>query len=352
MPNAVVILSGGAPNSPLVAGALAAIYSNGKTFNTVYASGAGALLGMLFLAPKNNTVVGALEATLNTAVDDRIYSFFPIGYKTFFKDGPFTKAFIKTAAAFQLTNPAIPPRMRRFYNDLIDLWFVAATPSTTMEFSQGLCLPVPFVSDFVDFELLRSPQMQGRFFMNAYCIDTATVDNFSNQQITEECFHAALAFPFVYSPAVVNGKHYFEGSSVDPINFHNLTKLVLADVLGASPTMVLIDVLGAFEAALVRTPRNLIDAYGISIITPICSLARQAKEIFGLNMPDEKLHCLAFDVPDSKKPYMLDWTYSNMTEMWKIGWAAGEKFVAENGSLLPDRSLFEKPAPPSGPNPK
>jgi len=344
-PNAVLILSGGAPNSPLVAGALAAIYERGKTFDTIFSSGAGALIGMLFLAPKGNTVPGALRATLNVAIDDQIYKHFPIGYKTFFKPGPFTRLFIQMAGALQITNPAIPENIRRFSNDMIDFWFAAACPTDLNLKSQGLCRPVPFVDDVVDFERLRSKEMQGRFYMNAYSIDEAKTVNFSNEQLTKEYFHAALSFPFIYSPACIDGKHYFEGSSVHPINLHILREMIATERIKHNSFFVLMDLLGAFEGALVRTPNDLLDAFGISIITPVCALARKARKIFELEEPGITLNSVEFDVPDDKKPHMLDWSYSNMTAMWDIGYAAGHKFVDEYGQNLPDLSDFPAPEP-------
>ena len=334
---AVLVLSGGAPNSPLVAGALAAIYSQGKTFSVIYTSGAGALLGMLFLAPKGRTVPDALKATLDCAIDDRIYNFFPVGYKTFFKSGSFTTTFIKAAQAFQITNPKIPEAKRRLYNDWIDFWFAAACPTNLSLQSLGLCHPVPFVSDVVDFNVLSGPDMRGRFFMNAYCIEDARTQNFGNEEITEDHFHAALAFPFVYSPAVIKGKHYLEGSDVDPINFPQLEKLVIDKVIGPHPTLVLMDLLGAFEGALVRTPRNLLDAFGISIISPICSLARKCRENYELQPHAKQIYCIGFNVEPSRKQFMLDWTYSNMTYLWQVGWDAGIRFASEYPDVLPDR---------------
>ena len=354
----VAILSGGAPNSPLVAGALAAVYDLGKTFDTIYASGAGGLVGMVFLAPNGQTPSAALQSMLNVAVDDSIYQFFPVGYKTFHKNSPFTKTFIKAGLALHLTNPLFPASLQRFYNDAIDFWFTAFCPSATTVFSQGLCLPFPFVAELVDFTLLRSPSMDGRFFMNAYCIEDAAVQNFSNSQMCEEFFHAALAFPFIYEPVCINGKHFFEGSSIDPINFQILEKLMTiwnADDptrqgINPSATVVLMDVLGAFESALVRLPRNLFDAYGISIITPICSLARKNKDIFESRRGDITLKCVDFKVTEEQKPFMLDWSYSNMTAMWNVGYEAGRTLVAELGDILPDAGRYpaSHPQPSAG----
>lgn len=332
----VLILSGGAPNSPLMAGALAAIYDAQKTFDIIYASGAGSILGMLFLAPNGKTPSEALFGTTACAVDDTIFDVFPIGYKSFFKRGPFTKLFLRYAAALQITNPAIPARTRRLINDTITFWIAAGTPTDLSMASEGLCRPVPFIRDVVDFDALRSEALKGRFYMNAYCIEDGKIVNFADDRLSRDSFHAALAFPFIYGPAKYQGKHYYEGSSVDPVSLDLLYEKIMSGKISKDSNFVLMDILGAFESALVRRPRNLIDSYGISIIAPICSLARLSKLYFRERLPEVTLQEISFDVPIEKRRYMLDWSYSNIMEMWRVGYATGAAWVKEHGAELPD----------------
>jgi NTE family protein len=355
-PNAVVVLSGGAPNSPLSAGALCAIYEKGKTFTTFYTSGAGATIGMLFLAPPSGTTTPqALKGVLNSSIDDRIWNWLPLPYKTFFKSGPFAVPFEELAQSLHLPEEHHPHHtsghrrhpafhhFRRFYNDWIDLWAATICPTDLNFFSQGLCCPFPFITEAVDFNKLK--QFAGNFYMNAYSITDGEMQNFEKKEIGPQHFDAAMAFPFVYPPAQIGNKYYYEGSAHDPLNLPKLVHVLQA--IGDQPDIiVLVDLLGAFQKSLVRTPRNILDAFGISIMMPVVSLAEKDQELYECSehpgFPD--LTPLTFNVPDKLAPHMADWSHSNMQELFCIGYKAGEQFLEKYGDLLPDRV-------PEGPDP-
>src|SRR5215472_794326 len=89
----VLVLGGGAPNLTLMSGALLAFHDRGLTFDVFSLSGAGAVVGLCYLAPKGLTPAEALRNTMNFGVSDAIYSLFPLNYKVFFKDGPLAEAF-------------------------------------------------------------------------------------------------------------------------------------------------------------------------------------------------------------------------------------------------------------------
>src|SRR5215467_1383799 len=94
----ILVLSAGAPHSPLAAGALYALQEHmvegaGRHFDVIMTSGGGALIGLLFVAPTQGDPRGALRDIVNWGVADPIYRLFPLGYKTFFKPGPFTPLF-------------------------------------------------------------------------------------------------------------------------------------------------------------------------------------------------------------------------------------------------------------------
>lgn len=344
-PNATVVLSGGAPNGALTAGALCGIYEAGKTFNTFYASGAGAVFGLLTIAPKQGSADAALKATTRVGIHDAIYEFLPLGYKTFFKSGPFTfpiKKFIDNFKRDETvdgkTNDAA-----RFYNDWLDLWASVVTPTFVNPRSEGLCAPFPFADDFINFDAVR--HFRGQFYMNAYCIETGDMEQFSKDRITVEHFRAALAFPFIYPPAVIGARHYYEGSALDPLNLPQLwAQIERGDIPGERHTVVLIDVLGPLERALVRRPRHLVDAYGISIITPIVSLAQAKLELFenGLKQrpPQKRIDFLKlrFNIPVDRYPTLTDWSRTNLEELFKIGRTAGHKFATDHRDSLPDHA--------------
>lgn len=341
--HATVVLSGGAPNSPLMAGALHAIYAAGKTFTNFYTSGAGATVGLIYVAPKALPTDQALEQMLQAGVHDAIYKRLPLGYKTFFKSGPFTVPIFEWAQRFKIPN--VGPRdvgPQRLYNDWIDLWATTLCPTTLSSTSEGMCAHFPFVKQAVDFDKLK--QWPGRFYMNAYCIDDAKMVEFHRDEIGEPHFDAALSFPLVYPPTKIGDKYYFEGSSHDPINLPHLRARVDSGHIRPD-TLVLIDLLGSFEKALVRRPKSLLDAFGISILTPVVSLARKDLKIFQLESPKLPLLRITFDIPPEDYPTMADWSQSNMLAMWDIGVAGGKRFLEAHGDLLPDRS-------PNGPEPK
>ena len=348
-PPAVLVLSGGAPNGALIAGALATIYKRGKTFSTLYTSGAGALMGMIFKAPKPPLEAHqALALLLDMGVEDSIYSLFPVGYKTFFKSGPFTNLWLKMAEAFKL--PATgASAAKRTYNDLVDFCFALTCPTTVSYMSKGLCAHPPFMKKFVDFSQLNNRSTPGQFFMNAYCIETAAMEEFNraNQMLTEAHFNAALSYPFIYPPTRVNDKHYFEGGCVDPLNLTALADHIEAgDILAR--TVVLMDILGPLKKMLVRVPENLWDAYGISIMLPVVALAEKNEALFNERIKDfnakqparqqVKVKKIEFEIKDEDGPDLADWSRSNMTRCWKYGEKAATAYLAikENYDELPD----------------
>src|SRR5262249_14960950 len=97
----VLALSGGAPHSPLMAGALCALHeeigdelNGGKGyFDAIYTAGGGALVGLLLVAPKGGDAPSALRRLVRMGIADPIYPLFPLAYKTFIKQGPLVPFF-------------------------------------------------------------------------------------------------------------------------------------------------------------------------------------------------------------------------------------------------------------------
>jgi NTE family protein len=181
--------------------------------------------------------------------------------------------------------------------------------------------------------------------MNAYCIETGITEQFTHKQITVEHFRAALAFPFIYPPAEVGAKHYYEGSAVDPLNLPELwARIERGDIPGERHTIVLIDVLGELQKALIRRPRHLVDAYGISIITPVVSLAQAKLDLFRCERQEQikqkqiELIKLPFDIKEERYPTLTDWSRTNLEELFKIGRDAGNRFAEIHRDQLPDHA--------------
>jgi hypothetical protein len=388
-----LVLSAGAPHSPLMAGALCALYKSypkekAPIFDIIYTSGAGALIGLLLAAPKNKKPDKALEGIVDLGISDPIYSVLPINYKAFQKPGPFTSPIRQFAKYWKLLDefpiqPLSAPRspigacfnycveaarawreasnggFRRLYNDLIDLSAAAITPTTLNYWSKGVCDPLPFLEELVDFDELD--RIKHDFYLNFF--SPATVPKgkhadlagesgtgkamklFANGAIRPEHVRAAFAYPFIYTPVRVDNDLAFEGATWDPISFGNL--LSPAGTLSKAPevakiqTVVLIDIISNLEPFLLREPRNLWDAFGLSIIWPAVAHAKKELARFlGEVDKDTRRHkkhgftvqTLQFDLdlkPEDGE-HILDWSHSNMSRMFQIGLDAGQKFWAEH----------------------
>ncbi len=318
-----IVLGGGAPNAALMAGALAAFSERGVTFDVVSTSGAGALMGLLWQAPKGATPAEALRAVTTMSVSDAVYRWFPINFKVFNKPGQAADLFRTAFAAnpFLRTDPKLyeSDPLYAAWADLGAMALATVTPSGLNPDSLGLCAPPPFVEEIVDFDRLKDIAPQ--FYMNAYNIDDQIIDDFTKDVITADHFRAALAFPFIYGPYALDGKSYYEGAVVDCLNFKdlvekhpNLKQVVVFDVLGASN--------------LIRTPRNLYDSWVLSLVIPLVKTAEDNLELFKLKYksPDLAVDKVEFAVPEQFLPEVLDWSESNARRLFDIGYAAGEGF--------------------------
>jgi predicted acylesterase/phospholipase RssA len=391
-----IVLSAGAPHSPLMAGALAALCEHKRTFDVVYTSGAGTLIGLLFVAPKGKSPQEALGAIVDLGVSDAIYRFLPIGYKAFFKPGPFTQPIHRWAQQFKLGNFPLRPldkpitpighaynaavntlmtakggAIKRTYNDLVDMWAAVITPLTLTPWSKGVSPPLPFIEDLVDFDKLHSFPFE--FFANAFKVAHVPEGPkgrsglkamlFAKDVITPQHVRAAFAYPFVYEPVLIKGEHYFEGADRDPINFGNL--LTSTYTRRSVKTIVLIDILASLDRHLLRPARSLWDAYGLSIMAPVVANAKKeltrfenefysCKEIrekrdpaeYLARYPDgypEEFLKLTFDISDEEGQHLTEWSYSNLSTMFKIGYECGQKFWKDHAKELTDK-LPEAPA--------
>ena len=494
-----VVMSGGAPQSPLMAGFLYAMYEAKKTFLNFHTSGAGALMALLFIAPKKGDPGEALQNWVEAGVADEIYRVLPQNFKLFHKPGPFSPILARLADRYKipvkdttkegadavadfmaemvgsledynsklglslrkdpieqmrdlwrsmagvgpgadlrkkllgakdpirrlremwLTSWFTTPEQQRFYNDMIDLWFSAITPSTLSSKSLGLAAPLPFLEEIVDFENLadylaqigervktsESPKgMSAHFCVNAYNMtanaklkdgpahgagaaaaprkgrkrwqqrdeelnkvmeyfvvkydpdktkaqiraeieQTATAEE-DREHVLEngQGIRAAFSMPFIYPPAQIGDDFYSEGADHRPINFRHTDK---SKEPGRFP-IVLLDVLGELEDQLVRKPRDLWDSYVISIMTPVVALASLQISEFKEEHPscDEDDHAawrgnmltVRWKIPTEAHPFVMDWSYSNLSKLFEVGKRAGDAFVARYGHRLRDRGVW------------
>jgi NTE family protein len=333
-----LVLGGGAPNMALMAGAVAAFVERGVVFDVVSASGAGSLAGLLWLAPKGQTPAEALRSVVTMSISDAIYQHFPVNYKVFQKPGTWADLWRSALAA----NPffAVKPQQYEqsapyaLWADWMALWAASLSPSGVTWSSWGLCAPTPFIEHIIDFDKIR--HIKPFFYLNAYNVTKQIIDDFTKDEITPEHFRAALAFPLIYGPYLLNGNLYYEGAVVDCLNFKDLVERHRG-----LETIVVFDVLGS--DTLIRTPRNIYDSWVLSMIIPLVKTAEDNLDLFTLKHNNgwrksegakTDLLKIEFDIPDEYLFEVLDWSASNATRLFDIGYKSGLRFSEANADKL------------------
>ena len=338
-----LLLGGGAPNSTLIAGALAAFVDEGVEFDVISASGAGVLMGLLYTTPHEATPRQALQSWADTGVADSIYKMIPINYKIFQKPGMQASTF---RDAFQppSSNPFVQAFKQTFagaptaWSDWGKLMLSSLSPSDLSSKSLGLCAHLPFLEKAVDFSGVKT--MRPQFYINAYNLTEHRMQNWGKHEIGPEHVRAALSFPFLYAPTTIAGSDFIEGAALDTLNFdpfiegkgehHDADTLVILDILG--------------DERLLRKPRNLYDAWVRSIITPLVKISKSELRLFELEhntdartgQPRRRLLKLDLmgGIPEQHWPDTLDWSNSNMKLLFDVGYKAGAAFCREHGELL------------------
>lgn len=335
-----LILGGGAPNATLMSGALVAFAEAGVEFDVISTAGAGALIGLLYVAPAQGTPVEALRRTVEMGVADAIYDHFPVNYKVFQKPGAVADLYRQLLAANPLTQTLAAQHgdsaMQKLFSDWVHLLFASACPTDLGPKSLGLCASVPFLEETVDFAALK--EIEAAFYINAYNLSDRRMENFAKHQISADHCRAALAFPFLYPPYPIADPHtgaekfYYEGAAHDCLNYK-----ALVDHEPEVDRIVVFDVLGADE--LMRTPRDLYDAWLLSIIVPLVEIARDDTKIFEtVHNADgrRRLFKVPFDIPSEHEVEALDWSRSNLETLFAVGYRSAQDYLAGDGQdLLP-----------------
>lgn len=324
-----LIISGGAPNATLVGGALEAFVDLGLEFDVISMAGAGALLGMMYVAPKNGDPVSTLRGLVELGIADPLYDSFPVNFKVFNKPGMLADTYRQMLAGNPLIQrimqwPATDP-FTQFAKDSFELTLASLCPSDLTQDSLGLCAHVPFAEQIIDFDKLS--KVKPELYVNAYNLTKQDMENFDKRNLSPKHLQAALSFPFLYPPTQLGDNWYIEGAAIDCLNFKNLM-----DNHPELEEIVVFDILGA--ACLLRTPRNLYDAWVMSIITPLVEIARDDIKIFeSVHMPKypklKPLHRvpLVEDVPVEDLPDVFDWSRSNLKNLYDIGYRSAHNYV-------------------------
>jgi predicted patatin/cPLA2 family phospholipase len=211
-----------------------------------------------------------------------------------------------------------------------------------------MCDHAPWIDEVVDFEKLKD--FPGEFYMNAYNVTDRRMELFGKEEITPDHFRAALAFPLIYPPFRLNGKTYIEGSALDTLCFEGLLRYRDAQLKAERGNrarhkrlalqvplrhVVIFDVLSSDQ--IIREPVSLYDAWVQSIMIPLVEIAHDDIKLFEYQYNKEwnlELMRIKFDIPDRHWPKVLDWSYSNLSTLYDIGYHAGQKFYEEHKDIL------------------
>jgi hypothetical protein len=194
-----------------------------------------------------------------------------------------------------------------------------------------MCQPPPWIDLVVEFDKLR--EFEGEFLMSAYCIEDEDEVTFTKDEITSDHFKAALAMPLIYAPYKMGGKTYLEGSAFDTLAFSP------GEVMSRNliDTVIYFDVLG--QRKLIAEPENLYDAWVHSIINPLTRIAEMdSKNYEEIESKLEGVNVMRMPfrdhIPEDRWPKVLDWSYSNMSALFDIGYETGAQFVKDHKSAL------------------
>jgi NTE family protein len=277
MGKTALFLGGGAPNLTLMSGALLALHEEGQAkFDIIAMAGAGAVVGLIYLAPNRLSKKRALENTINFGISDAIYEMFPINYKAFAKSGPSAAAFNE----FWFNLPSVRRAMRqhdmtegeKFWADWLLFIGAAMCPTDLNFFSKGFCEHPRFIEDLIDFGKLE--RVRAEIEISAFDIKQHKIVDFKNTDertgptpIGVEHLRAALSFPFIYPPYELDGRLFYEGAAFQALNeperIDQIDKFIILNPLRSN---------------LIRAPDNLWEAYTQSIIMPVVGIAESEVE--------------------------------------------------------------------------
>ena len=328
-----LLLGAGGPLGGLEAGALIALDEMGVKFDVVAGACIGSILTLAYSSPaKGFTPREALENWVKySGVSDAIYDALPVDYKIFQKDAGALSDIWEKWANFMLTNnPFIQtyPKntFQQYITDMYFLWLTMWAPTTLNPKSKSLSRITRQLQFMIDFENLKNCDHE--VYINALNITDKDITLFDKNEITVEHVAAGSSLYHIASPTNIDGKVYAEGSYIDCINYEGVLKKH-EDI----DTIVVMNILN--KRALIREPRDLMDAYNLSIMLPFVTIAEDDTKIFEAKYKgDRNLLKVDFEIPKSHAPKACDWSVSNFKALRDIGYKAGKEFFKNNKHLL------------------
>ncbi len=334
MKKKALVLGAGGPLGGLEAGALIALDEKGVKFDVISGACIGSIIGLAYVSPADGmTGREALEMWCNSSgLSDQIYyNFCESNYKVFQKNsGPLNSMadnFLKVMTQF---NPyySIDPKneVTRLYSDMYLYWLSLLTPSFEWPTKTSISRIAPFLESFIDFENLKNAQND--IYINALNVTDKKTETFGKEAITMAHVIAGSSLFFICPQQKINGKTYGEGSYIDCLNYKGL--------LENSPdieTIVVMNIVN--KEALIREPRNLYDAYNLSIMLPFVTIAEDDTKLFeAKHLKNRTLLKVPFNIPDEDVPKAMDWSASNFSRLRDIGYEEGLKFYELNKNKL------------------
>jgi hypothetical protein len=117
--------------------------------------------------------------------------------------------------------------------------------------------------------------------LNAYRINTEKIVEFHGEEITADHFRAAFSFPYLYAPREIDGNLYYEGAEFTGMHLLKLAnEFTLPYVDKVDNNAYRFIILDALGTNLIHPSRNLMDAYGQSIICPSVGNAEKELALF------------------------------------------------------------------------
>ena len=324
------LLSGGAPNGQLIAGAMHEFLQKDFVFDTISTAGAGTMVGLATVVPADGDPLKTLYSTVNCAVSDEINSWFPINYKVFHGVGPFTEPYVRWCQQLPRFSPGEDGRFQndwqRLANDWLDFWLAMGTPTTLGLQSLGMCASLESLADSLDLNKLKD--LETEIFLNSYDLDKKELCLFRNEEITIERLTGSYAMSYFYPPYRVDNTLFTEGATHDPLGlwalvenrekhgrFHNVDYVIVFDLLTH-----------LFE----RPPRNLWDAFNLVIMQPLATITEMSLALYSMAEPLKQLpplYRMPFHIPPDRIDKVMDWSYSNAVALWDIGKKSADEFI-------------------------
>jgi predicted acylesterase/phospholipase RssA len=358
-----IVLSGTAPAMTLMSGVMLAFAERGVKFEVISTTGVGALIGMLYLAPRTGSPEKALRELPNLFVSDWLYRLFPVNFKVFHKNGPYAERFFalrKHLPQISL-DPKDPSRLKRFVNDSVQLWATALTPRSFESTGKGWMSHVPLIEDLVDFKKLK--ESNTRFYVNAFSLYQRKLRIFGNDAtrdgnygvdshgIDANVYNGAQAMFALFEPARIAGDKLTTGATHDPTALQAIWVHERRRALARGGGLDGVLALDPVSRSVWRKPENVYDAFQLMLMNPIAAAhepmlalyAKIASSVETLTAVERTqmggalppLFFLPFKVDESYYPTMLKWTHDNALKLHDIGYTTAKPLaeIVQQGNL-------------------